>query len=157
MKRKTIVTPLGPLIAIADEQKLYSLDFPDRKAVQNSEIEEGDNLILNLIEKELSLYFAGHLKKFETPIELQGTDFQKSVCETLLTIKFGQTTTYFEQARSMGKQKAIRAIASANGRNQIAIVIPCHRVIGSNGKLVGYSGGVDKKEWLLNHERNCLK
>jgi methylated-DNA-[protein]-cysteine S-methyltransferase len=108
-----------------------------------------------LIEKclaQLDEYFSGKRKNFDLPLGQRGSDFQQSVWNHLLTIPFGKTISYLEMSKQMGDVKAIRAIASANGKNNIAIVVPCHRVIGSDAKLVGYAGGLWRKKWLLEHE-----
>ncbi len=102
---------------------------------------------------QLQEYFDGIRKSFLLPLILQGTDFQKTVWNELLTIPYGKTITYLQQAKQMRNEKGIRAIASANGNNEIGIIIPCHRVIGSNGELTGYAGDLWVKEWLINHER----
>ena len=102
--------------------------------------------------EELESYFSGTLKNFETPLAYTGTDFQCGVWDALKTIPYGETFSYAKQAANMNKPKAVRAVANANRLNKIAIIIPCHRVIGSNGSLTGYAGGLDKKKWLLEHE-----
>ncbi len=102
---------------------------------------------------QLEEYFNGKRKLFLLPIIMQGTEFQKSVWQQLLLIPYGKTISYLQQARSLNNEKGIRAVASANGNNEISIIIPCHRVIGSNGELTGYAGDLWVKEWLLNHER----
>lgn len=104
--------------------------------------------------EQLKAYFAGNLRIFSLQLEAQGTEFQESVWKSLFRIPFGETLTYAQMATVLGNPKVIRAAASANGANPIAIVIPCHRVMGSDGKLVGYSGGLWRKEWLLRHESN---
>ena len=101
---------------------------------------------------KLKSYFEGKLKKFETPLFLLGSPFQKKVWQALLKIPYGTTRSYAAQAVSMSEPKATRAVANANGANQLAIVIPCHRIINSNGALGGYGGGIARKEWLLQHE-----
>lgn len=103
---------------------------------------------------QLEKYFAGELYEFDLPIAFEkGTPFQQSAWKALLSVPYGQTRCYADMAQLVGKPKAVRAIGGANNKNPIAIVIPCHRIIGKNGKLVGYASGVDKKEWLLQHER----
>lgn len=111
------------------------------------------NAIFDELKKQLSEYFSGNRTKFNLPLNPQGTAFQVSVWNELLKIPFGKTITYKQQAIQMNHLKGIRAIASANGKNPISIIIPCHRVIGSNGELTGYAGGLKMKEWLLNLER----
>ena len=149
---RIITTPLGDMIAAADENAIISLDFTeDASHLQNSDLP----LLLRL-EEELSEYFAGQRKTFTLPLNPQGTPFQKRVWETLCTIGYGETISYAQEAEQFGNPKAIRAVASANGRNPIAIVIPCHRVIATGGGLGGYSGGVEKKAFLLELERRVL-
>ena len=103
--------------------------------------------------RQLDAYFAGKLTNFDLPLAPPGTAFQRRVWHELCRIPFGQTISYGEQARRVGKKGAARAVGAANGRNPIAIIVPCHRVIGANGTLTGYGGGLDRKEWLLRHER----
>lgn len=147
MKQYTcsIETPLGIMIATADENAIISLDFSDEAVnVQNS-----DHPLLLRLEKELSEYFARKRNHFTLPLNPSGTTFQKEVWKTLLTIPYGTTISYASEAKRFGNPKATRAVANANGRNPIAILIPCHRVIASDGTLGGYSGGIEKKEFLL--------
>ena len=152
---KYISTPIGRLYAVADEEGLLSLDFEDSKYTEKninsfkSCIHES-NSILDLAEKELNLYFKGKLKKFSVSVKFSGTEFQQKAWEELLKIPFGETISYQEQAQR-------RAVASANSRNKISIIIPCHRVIGKDKKLTGYAGGLDKKEFLLNLENTFYK
>lgn len=156
-------TPLGPMIAIADDNVLYLLEFVDRRGLER-EIERlrkqtkaaiipGDNSPIDLIKKELELYFEGKLTKFKTPLFFVGSSFQKQVWQALQNIPYGQTRSYAELATAIAKPTACRAVANANGANMIAIVVPCHRVINSNGELGGYGGGVTRKQWLINHEK----
>ena len=102
--------------------------------------------------QQLKEYFEGTRQEFSLPLDFQGTDFQQNVWQSLLSIPYGTKRTYMQQAQSLGDEKAIRAVANANGKNKIAIVVPCHRVIGSNGKLTGYAGGLERKKWLLQWE-----
>lgn len=147
------------MIAIANDHSLHLLEFSNRKNINTQlqkftdRITQGHNTIIDTIENELDDYFKGNLTHFKTPITFYGTPFQKSVMEILVKIPHGETITYKDQAIALENPRAIRAVARANGTNQIAIVIPCHRVIGSNGKLTGYAGGLKRKDWLLNHER----
>lgn len=155
-------TPLGPMIAIADEEALYLLEFVDRRGLER-EVERlrkktkraiipGCTRPIQSIEKELGRYFEGKLTEFKTPLCLLGSLFQNSVWEELQKIPFGETCSYSHIAKAIGKPAACRAVAQANGSNCIAIVIPCHRVINTNGELGGYGGGKKRKEWLINHE-----
>jgi methylated-DNA-[protein]-cysteine S-methyltransferase len=146
---RIIATPLGDMIAAADENAITSLEFTD----DASHIQNSDHPLLLRLEEELSEYFAGKHKTFTLPLNPQGTPFQKRVWEILCTIGYGETISYAQEAEQFGNPKAVRAVASANGRNPIAIVIPCHRVIATGGGLGGYSGGVEKKEFLLELEK----
>ncbi len=159
----TIETTLGTMIAIADEHALYLLDFVNRKNAErqmelirtrtNATIVTGTNAILDSITEELSAYFAGTLKSFTTPVQFTGSPFQHSAWNMLTTVPYGQTRTYAQEAVILGNKNACRAVARANSTNNLAIIVPCHRIIGSNGKLTGYASGIDRKEWLINHER----
>ncbi|CEG58512.1 bifunctional transcriptional activator/DNA repair enzyme AdaA [Legionella fallonii] len=163
LKASWIDTPLGPMIAIADEKALYLLEFVDRKGLEReverlrsktkSAIIPGSTPAIVSIEKELHDYFAGHLKEFVTPVHFIGSSFQKSAWQQLLRIPYGETRSYSKQAETLGKPTAFRAVANANGANQFAIIVPCHRIINLNGKLGGYGGGIARKKWLLEHER----
>ncbi len=146
----TLETPICPMVAIADEQYLYRLDFADKHIAQNAI----DKKVapIESIEQELALYFSGQLKKFDTPLKLQGTDFQQQVWRALQTIPFGETWSYLQLANAVNLPTAYRAVANANGKNPLSIIIPCHRVINHNGKLGGYTGGLNRKIALLKHE-----
>jgi methylated-DNA-[protein]-cysteine S-methyltransferase len=117
-------------------------------------IEDKQNAILLETEKQLLAYFKGERNYFKLPLDLKGTAFQKSVWEALLTIPFGQTRTYGQIARQIGKPNAVRAVGAAAGKNPVAIIAPCHRVIGASGKLTGFAGGLHNKAILLNLEDN---
>jgi AraC family transcriptional regulator, regulatory protein of adaptative response / methylated-DNA-[protein]-cysteine methyltransferase len=158
-------TPLGPMTAIADERALYLLEFVDRRGLER-EIERlrqrhkagiapGRTAPIVQIEAELKEYFAGRSLTFKTPLVRTGSPFQNAVWDALLTIPPGETWSYAELARTVGNPKAVRAAGTANGCNQLAIVIPCHRVINANGQLGGYAGGLPRKRWLLEHERRA--
>lgn len=143
-------TPLGRMIAVADETLLYSLKFMER----GDEINEGiQSSPLLSIEKELKEYFQGILQEFKTPIALTGTPFQKEVWQELQKIPYGETRSYLEVSEAIGRDRAFRAVGSANGSNQHIIIVPCHRVINANGQLGGYGCGITKKQWLLKHEQ----
>lgn len=162
MIKTTIQTPIGEMIAIAGNEALHLLEFTDRKNIDKQiervrrmnkyEIERGENDITRQITIELAAYFKGTLDGFKTPVKHYGSEFQKNVLSELISIPYGQTRSYAEQAENIGNPKAVRAVARANGMNQLAIIIPCHRVIGSDGSLTGYAGGLARKEWLLKHE-----
>jgi len=162
LKAAWLDTRLGPMIAIGDEDKLYLLEFVDRRGLER-EVERlrkrtkaaiipGETKPIQSIEKELAQYFDGTLAEFKTPLQLMGSPFQQSVWEQLRRIPPGETRSYADIAQALGNPTAYRAVAQANGANQLAIVIPCHRVINSDGGLGGYGGGLVRKEWLLTHE-----
>ena len=163
---KRIETPLGTMIACANENGICMLEFSDRKALPtelkeiskhfDANIVQGENPHFKTLEKELEEYFEGKLKDFTVPLAPVGTDFQKKVWEILRTIPYGTTRTYQQQADILGNPKAVRAVANANGLNKISIIIPCHRVIGSNGTLTGYGGGIWRKQKLLELEKAIL-
>jgi len=145
----TFNSPIGPMIATADDNAITALDFIDHPCV----IETSVHPLLLQLENELSDYFEGKRTSFTLPLNPEGTPFQKSVWKTLLTIPYGDTISYAEEAKMLGNHKATRAVANANGKNPIAILIPCHRVIATGGGLGGYSGGIEKKEFLLALEK----
>lgn len=162
LKASWIDTKLGPMIAIADEAGLYLLEFVDRRGLER-EVERlrlktkaaiipGATDPIKSITLELESYFEGKLKEFNTPLHLLGSPFQKLVWDELIRIPYGHTRSYMAQAEAIGKSTAYRAVANANGANQLAIVIPCHRIINSNGDLGGYGGGITRKQWLIEHE-----
>lgn len=158
-----IATPLGPMIACAADEGICLLEFTDRRMfplelkdlrrLLKANFVYGMNEHIFNLEKQLGEYFEGKRKKFDVPLVTPGTEFQKSVWRQLAAIPYGRTRSYEEQAIAIDKLKAIRAVAQANGHNRIAIVIPCHRVIGKDGKLTGYGGGLWRKKWLLDFER----
>lgn len=144
-------SPVGILRLIADMDSLQEIVF-----VENSSGTESSHPILRKTRKQLVEYFEGERTQFDLPVNPKGTDFQQRVWQVLLDIPYGKTITYLELSHQLGDPNAIRAVGKANGQNPIPIIIPCHRVIGSGGKLVGYSGGIDRKEWLLKHEGALL-
>ncbi len=141
-------SPLGNILLEADDKGVTIVQFSWAENVAT----ETTNSILNQCAQELTEYFEDKRMFFTVPLSLNGTDFQTRVWEELRNIPFGATSTYLKMALKLGDEKVIRAAATANGKNPIAIIIPCHRVIGTNGDLVGYAGGLDKKKWLLEHE-----
>jgi len=161
-----ISTPIGKMLAVCDENYLYMLEFSDRKNIQNGfdrlykkynrHIILGRTSITKRIEKELKLYFAKSLKEFTTPFLFTGTKYQKKIWFNLTKIPSGETRSYSELAADIGNQKASRAVANSNAKNILALIIPCHRVIMQSGFIGGYSGGAERKKWLLNHERLLL-
>jgi AraC family transcriptional regulator of adaptative response/methylated-DNA-[protein]-cysteine methyltransferase len=160
---KSLQTPVGAMTAGVYDNKICLLEFGIRdrlsKQIQTlqkqlkAEISEGESPLIDELEKQLDEYFGGKRKNFELPLLVSGSDFQKKVWNTLLQIPYGETRSYQQQAVACGNVKALRASASANGANRIAIVIPCHRVIGKNGSLTGFGGGLDNKKFLLDLER----
>ncbi len=166
LKASWVDTKLGPMIAISDETGLYLLEFVDRRGLEleverlriktKAAIIPGITDPIKSITFELESYFNGTLTKFKTPLHLLGSPFQKLVWQSLMRIPYGQTRSYMAQAEAIGKATAYRAVANANGANQLAIVIPCHRIINSNGDLGGYGGGVARKQWLIDHEKQGL-
>jgi len=141
---------------VASHQGLVALlwENDDPKRVPLDEpTEDGDHPILALAEKELEEYFAGKRSVFSVPLDMRGTPFQKQVWEALQDIPFGETRSYGQLANQLGKPSAARAVGAANGRNPVSIIVPCHRVLGSSGKLTGFAGGLDAKTYLLTLER----
>ncbi|MBT3983100.1 MAG: methylated-DNA--[protein]-cysteine S-methyltransferase [Bacteriovoracaceae bacterium] len=157
-------TKLGAMYACSTDKGICLLEFTDRKMLEtefknicsrfDAVIIPGTNKHIKLVKKELKHYLEGKLKKFTVPLDTAGTDFQKSVWKILKSIPYGKTCSYLEQAKKMNNPKAVRAVANANGMNSIAIIIPCHRVIGSDGSLTGYGGGLPRKKWLLELEQS---
>jgi methylated-DNA-[protein]-cysteine S-methyltransferase len=141
-----IESPVGKITILAEDEFVYAVTFAEKDIADMPE-----NQLTIDVARQLQDYFEGRLKVFDFPMKQKGTEFQQEVWKNLLTIPFGETTSYAKF--SAHHPLAIRAIASANGKNDIAIVVPCHRVIGSNGKLVGYAGSLWRKQWLLQHER----
>lgn len=148
MSEAIIQTPLGIAVIQGDQQGISRFYYPsDPPAVPNEAPSE-----LKDAAAQVKEYFKGNRKNFELNLNPTGTKFEKTVWNELLQIPFGKTITYLELAKNLGDPKVIRAAASANGKNPLWILIPCHRVIGSDGSLTGYAGGLTRKEWLLNHE-----
>lgn len=160
-------TPLGTMIACASSEGICLLEFTDRKMLEtqlktiakllNAVIIQGYNVHLKQLEKELNEYFEGHRTAFSVPLTMPGTEFQNKVWKALQTIPYGETRSYKQQAEYINSPESVRAVANANGMNRISIVIPCHRVIGSDGNLTGYGGGLWRKEYLLELESQNKK
>ena len=152
---RTVASPMGKLMLVASESGLAAIlwenDDPDRVRL-GSIIEGRGHPVLIAAERQLAEYFAGERKRFDLPLDFNGTEFQKQVWSALLTIPFGETRSYAEIARMIGRPAACRAVGAANGKNPISIVAPCHRVIGANGTLTGFAGGLRAKEYLLQLE-----
>lgn len=155
---KIIDTPVGRLTLVASERGLAAVLWPDedpRRVRLGPRLEDRDHPVLVETERQLRAYFDGTLKRFTVPLDFHGTAFQISVWQALLTIPFGETRSYAEIARQIGRPTAFRAVGAANGRNPISIIAPCHRVIGTGGGLTGFAGGLEAKEHLLRMERGA--
>lgn len=160
-----IKTPFGEMLAGVTSKGICLLEFTDTDRVEmqlprlkktfSAEVITGDSPYFESLKKELKAYFSGKLEHFTVPLDTSGTDFQMQSWDALLAIPYGETRSYQQQAVAIKKPKAVRAVASANRNNRISILIPCHRVIGKNGKLTGYGGGLDRKKFLLELEQNC--
>ncbi len=145
-----LTTPLGMMETTATKNAVKAIYFVDHAKPRDA------NSVTQLVKTQLSEYFQGTRQDFDLPLDADGTEFQKTVWKALLTIESGQTCTYGDIAKQIGNPKGMRAVGLANGKNPLTIVVPCHRVIGANGKLTGYASGTDRKAWLLNHERDSL-
>lgn len=148
-------SPVGELTLVASDRGLAAIlwedEDPERVPLQPLEPDDSHPLLIEA-ERQLKLYFAGELETFSIPLDFTGTDFQKKVWTALTTIPFGETRSYRDIAEQIGNPKAVRAVGAANGRNPISIIAPCHRVIGANGKLTGFAGGLEAKALLLKIE-----
>jgi AraC family transcriptional regulator of adaptative response/methylated-DNA-[protein]-cysteine methyltransferase len=158
-----IETPLGPMLALANQDGLHLLEFIDRRGLENeliwirkrvkSSVVPGNNAHLDRVTEELKTYFDGTSMEFTVPLIMSGSGFERRVWELLRGIPAGETRSYSDLARRLDCPAAVRAVGRANGRNPLCLIVPCHRVIGADGKLVGYGGGFWRKKWLLDHER----
>jgi methylated-DNA-[protein]-cysteine S-methyltransferase len=146
-------SPLGKITLLANESGLQGVWFETNTTLANALGEyRSEHPILKLAVIQLDEYFAGQRDKFNLPLAAEGTPFQQSVWQALQQIRFGTSASYLDIAKTINNPKAVRAVGAANGKNPLSIIVPCHRVIGSNGKLTGYAGGLDRKLWLLSHE-----
>ena len=158
-----IETPIGEMVAGATDEGICLLEFSDRRMLTTeykdltrllkTKMEDGENEHLKQLKKQLKEYFNGNRKEFSVPLVTPGSEFQKAVWKELQNIPYGTSRSYQEQAIALNRPDSTRAVANANGMNRISIVIPCHRVIGADGHLTGYGGGLKRKRWLLYHER----
>ncbi|WP_350287226.1 methylated-DNA--[protein]-cysteine S-methyltransferase [uncultured Croceitalea sp.] len=158
-----LTTPLGPMFICATDNGVCLLEFVDRRMLETefktlqsylgANIIAGENEHIKRAKKEITEYFDGERKNFSVALETPGTAFQNLIWESLKKIDYGKTLTYEQQAETINNPKAVRAVAAANGHNRVSILIPCHRVIGKNGKMTGYGGGIERKRWLLQHEK----
>lgn len=152
----TIDSPVGRLTLAASASALHAIEFESNRHPQRREDWIADDTaLLRRAALQLQEYFEGRRQTFELPLAPQGTDFQRAAWQALAAIPFGETRSYAHQAAALGKPTATRAVGAANGRNPLPIVLPCHRVIGANGALTGFGGGVEVKRWLLAHEANA--
>ena len=152
-----MVSPVGTLKLVAHETALVAVLWENEnpKRVRLAElVEQADHPILLETQKQLTEYFAGKRQQFDLPLDFAGTEFQHKVWQALLSIPFGETRSYRDIAEQIGNVKAVRAVGAANGKNPISIIAPCHRVVGTNGKLVGFAGGLDNKDILLRLEKH---
>ncbi len=152
----TIDSPVGPLTIVASDSGLRAVLWPtdDPKRVPLDDVEANDgHSVIAAATRQLGEYFDGERRDFDLPLDPAGTDFQQSAWLALRSIPYGTTVSYGEQAEQMGDKRKARAVGAANGRNPISIIVPCHRVVGSNGALTGFAGGIETKQWLLTHER----
>ena len=146
-------SPLGDIIISGDDAITYVAFADSRKATRLDPCSERDDQAFREAAEQLRAYFSGELTRFDLQLDLGGTEFQRRVWHKLLTIPYGKTTTYGRLAEELGDPRAVRAVGLAHGRNPISIIVPCHRVIGADGSLTGYGGGLPRKQWLLAHER----
>ncbi|MEN9643474.1 MAG: methylated-DNA--protein-cysteine methyltransferase [Actinomycetota bacterium] len=154
----TMDTPVGMLTLVASEAGVRAVLWPDEREgrvplAASSGGSAAADAVLDLAVQQLREYFAGERREFDVPLDPVGTEFQQRAWEVLRTIPYGQTISYGEQAARLGDRNKSRAVGAANGRNPISIIVPCHRVVGSTGKLTGFAAGLDAKEWLLHHEQ----
>lgn len=162
-----VTTPLGPMFVAATEQGICMLEFVDRKMLETefkdlqrllqAQIIVGENNHIEQVKAELTAYFEGKLQAFEVPLDTPGTDFQQVVWKALQSVPYGKTATYQQQAERIGNPQAVRAVGTANGANRVSIIVPCHRIIGKDGQLTGYGGGLERKRWLLDFEQKHAK
>ena len=142
-----VKSPSGWVDITASESAVHGVVFVDKKTKQSK-----PNKLTKNCSVQLDEYFAGDRKVFDIPFDQEGTAFQNNVWQQLLSIPYGQLASYGDIAKKLKNPKAVRAVGAANGKNPVSILVPCHRVIGSNGKLTGYAGGLERKQWLLQHE-----
>lgn len=153
MKKHLVMpSPVGSLVLVADDEGLLSIDLWGRPAL----VPAGRSATLAEAERQLTEWFAGERTRFELPLCPEGTPFQRRVWEALCAIPYGETRSYGEIARAIDAPSAVRAVGGANRRNPLPIVVPCHRVIGADGALTGFAGGLETKRWLLSHEAQRL-
>jgi methylated-DNA-[protein]-cysteine S-methyltransferase len=150
----TIPSPIGELFALSNGRELIGLYMSVQRAPATTPSSLEQRGLFRELERQLAAYFAGRLTTFDLPVALDGTPFQKRVWSALRSIAYGRTTSYKALARELGNASAARAVGAANAKNPVSIIIPCHRVIGADGSATGYAGGIERKQWLLAHERS---
>ncbi|HUR51817.1 MAG TPA: methylated-DNA--[protein]-cysteine S-methyltransferase [Mycobacteriales bacterium] len=152
MRTKTLLdSPVGPLTLVAEDGALAGLYLTAHRHAPPLDLPV-DRDALPAVREQLNAYFSRDLKEFDVPLAVRGTPFQQQVWDALRTIPYGETWSYRELAEAIGRPTAVRAVGLANGRNPVSVVVPCHRVVGANGSLTGYGGGLPAKQWLLAHE-----
>ena len=153
-----VASPIGALLLVGDGGVLSGVYMERHRHGPEPEVRSSqrDDAALSASREQLEAYFAGQLTRFDLPLAPQGTEFQQRVWTALRDIPYGETISYAELARRIGKPQAVRAVGGANGRNPISIIVPCHRVIGSDGALTGFGGGIERKRWLLRHEASHI-
>lgn len=160
LRQRRISTPVGVLTLIASDRGLHRILFEGQDAADTGVVgdvpEVAGDEILDEAAAQLDEYFGGTRTEFDLPLDLDGTDFQRAAWLALVNVPYGETTTYGQQAEQIGRPGASRAVGAANGRNPVPIVLPCHRIIGADGSLTGFGGGLDLKQRLLDHERGRL-
>jgi len=156
MYLRRLETPIGELRLVASDNGLVAVLWPNEPAgrvrFEDKLVDTASHPVLDDCAAQLGEYFAGERTSFDLPLDLRGTEFQQAAWQALADIPFGETVSYSEQATRIGRPKAVRAIGAANGRNPLSIVLPCHRVVGANGALTGFAGGVETKRFLLEFE-----
>lgn len=145
-------SPLGIIEITGTSEAIYDISFTDKKQ-QEHPLQENIPAVLKMCYDQLNEYFKGERRAFSVPYIFTGTEFQESVWQALTTVPYGETASYLDIAKAIGRDKAVRAVGGTNGKNKLSIIVPCHRIIGANGKLTGYASGVWRKEWLLEHEK----
>lgn len=156
MQTLDYASPLGIIEIKGNEEGIFSVLFVERQQVEFFQQADTFAILINCF-TQLDEYFKGERLEFSVPFIIEGTAFQQSVWQALTTVPYGKTASYKEIAILVGNEKAVRAVGTTNSKNLISIIVPCHRIIGTNGKLTGYAGGLWRKEWLLEHEQNHFK
>lgn len=158
--RSTVKAPFGTLTVVASERGVRFCTFENESHPKQLDVlnitDSATHACIAPVLQQLNEYLSGERQTFDLALDLHGTDFQKDAWRVLAKVPYGKTWSYAQQATSIGRPTATRAIGAANGRNPVAVILPCHRIIGANGALTGFGGGISVKQWLLEHERNVL-